>query len=92
MVSGFHTNQNSDFVVGNNSNFKMILIENARYRSLFSVKVATQEQYRAGWNAYSNFCSNVLGCCPQFKFTFEEWDDNIHLRGISFQVTVMIFY
>jgi len=89
MVSGFHTNQNSDFVVGNNSNFKMILIENARYRSLFSVKAATQEQYRAGWNAYSNFCSNVLGCCPQFKFTFEEWDDNIHLRGISFQVTVM---
>ena len=56
---------------------------------MFSVKAATQEQYIAGWTAYSNFCSNVLGCCPRFRFTFDEWDDNIQLRGISFQVTVM---
>jgi hypothetical protein len=48
MVSGFHTTQNSDFIVGNNSNFKMILIENAQYRSLLSVKAVTQEQYKAG--------------------------------------------
>ena len=43
VFSGFHTNQNSDFVLGNNSKCKMILIENAQYRSLFSVKAATQD-------------------------------------------------
>ena len=31
----FHTNQNSDFVVGNNSKFKMILIENANIEVSF---------------------------------------------------------
>ena len=58
VVSGFHTNQN--FVVGNNSKFKTILIENAQYRSLFSVKAVTQDQYREGWIAYSDLCWVVV--------------------------------
>ena len=59
---------------------------------MLSVKAATQEHIRAGWTASSDFCSNVLGCCPRFRFTFDEWEDNVQLRGISFQVTVMIAF
>ena len=31
----------------------------------------------------------MLGCCPRFGFTFDEWDGNIQQMGISFQVIVM---
>ena len=90
MVQGFCTSQNTEFVIGDNSEFKRILFANADYRPLFCVKKCTQNQYSTGWNAYTFFCTQILVCSPFLTDTFPEWESDLMFnKGKRYDVTVI---
>jgi len=90
MVQVFCTSQNTEFVIGDNSEFKRILFANAEYRPLFCVKKCTQNQYSTGWNTYTYFCTQILVCGPFLIDTFPEWEsDLMSKKGKRCDVTVI---